>query len=147
MRLVLHCLPHPFCDKNLNVAFIIVVVIMRKETFFRMNRNLITFHSRKRQKRIYFCTYWSKTSSSRWWRWPWANDFFSSLSLALLCKTPLFHESCPRLILWDTSFYSFFFWVSLWKHLQLIKEFNILNSERKENKKEKKTTKHRKSCC
>lgn len=30
---------------------------MREETFLEWTRNLITFHSRKRQKRIYFCTY------------------------------------------------------------------------------------------
>lgn len=79
-----------------------------RETFlFRMARNLITFLSRKRQKMFFFLAHitWELDDSddddheSEW-------NFSFSRSI-FYAKSPLFHESCPRLILWDTSFHSF----------------------------------------
>lgn len=114
LRIVRHIL---FANEP-NVALIIALHSVRgvcchrhakeKLFLFRMARNLITFLSRKRQKMYLF--FLSLHISHEGYQKTHitfddsddheSNEIFLSLShLDFYAKTPLFHESCPRLIL------------------------------------------------
>lgn len=74
---------------------------------FRMARKFNYIPFEKETKNVFFLAHitWELDDSddddheSEW-------NFSFSRSI-FYAKSPLFHESCPRLILWDTSFHSF----------------------------------------